>query len=74
MTNENNEEIARYLRDNTALRDALGFSADACLKVEPLGKGEHNENYVFGEEGALQRFVLRVNRVAQPFHTKQVAY
>lgn len=74
MTNENNEEIARYLRGNTSLRDALGLSADACLKVEPLGKGEHNENYVFGEEGALQRFVLRVNRVSQPFHTKQVAY
>ena len=74
MTNENNEEIARYLRGNTSLRDALGLSADACLKVEPLGKGEHNENYVFCEEGAPQRFVLRVNRVAQPFHTKQVAY
>ena len=44
------------------------------MKVEPLGKGEHNENYVFCEEGAPQRFVLRVNRVAQPFHTKQVAY
>ena len=74
MTNENNEEIARYLRDNTALCAALGLSADACLKVEPLGKGEHNENYVFCEEGAPQRFVLRVNRVAQPFHMKQVSY
>ena len=74
MTNENNEEIARYLRDNTALRAALGFGADALLTAEPLGKGEHNENYVFCEEGAPQRFVLRVNRVAQPFHTKQVAY
>ena len=74
MTSENDEEIVRYLRNNAALRDALGLSADACLKVEPLGKGEHNENYVFCEEGAAQRFVLRVNRVAQPFHTKQVAY
>ncbi len=74
MASENDEEIVRYLRNNAALRDALGLSADACLKVEPLGKGEHNENYVFCEEGAAQRFVLRVNRVAQPFHTKQVAY
>ena len=74
MASENNEEIARYLRNNAALCDALGLSADACLAVEPLGKGEHNENYVFCEGGASRRFVLRVNRVSQPFHTKQVAY
>ena len=74
MASENNEEIARYLRDNAVLRDALGLSADACLAVEPLGKGEHNENYVFCEGGTGQRFVLRVNRVSQPFHAKQVAY
>ena len=74
MASENNEEIVRYLRDNAVLRDALGLSADACLAVEPLGKGEHNENYVFCEGGTGQRFVLRVNRVSQPFHTKQVAY
>ena len=67
------QEVRDYLASNQALLDGLGLSADSLLQVETLGKGEHNENYVFGIPGG-QRFVLRVNRVPQPFHDNQVAY
>ena len=99
MGNRNLEEARAYLAGNAELREALGVAPDADLQVEPLGKGEHNENYVFWplpaaapeEDRAVTtdaladpaapvpgtsptRFVLRVNRIPQPFHTDQVAY
>ena len=99
MGNGNLEEARTYLAGNAELREALGVAPDADLQVEPLGKGEHNENYVFWpltaaapeEDRAVTtdaladpaapvpgtsptRFVLRVNRIPQPFHTDQVAY
>lgn len=66
--------VREYLSGNAALLQAVGLQPHCELHLEPLGKGEHNENYLFGEEGAEARFVLRINRVPQPFHNTQVAY
>ncbi len=41
------ERARRYLRGNEELRDALGIAAGADVSCEPLGAGEHNDNYVF---------------------------
>lgn len=81
---ENLEEARAYLTGNRRLLDALELPLNANLQVEPLGKGEHNENYVFWAEPDSAsapkpapdptRFVLRVNRVPQPFHENQIAY
>lgn len=83
------QEVREYLHRNAALRDALGFDGSAQLWVKPLGKGEHNENYLFGaaDEACIEGcedadfatdadtcFVLRVNRIPQPFHRNQIAY
>ena len=45
------ERARAYLRENAALRAALGIAADAALACEPLGAGEHNDNYVFSVAG-----------------------
>ncbi|MDO4503406.1 MAG: phosphotransferase [Coriobacteriia bacterium] len=74
MANTDLTEVQAYLEDNAELRDALGLQPETSLWIEPLGKGEHNENFVFGPVDASARFVLRINRVPQPFHSNQVAY
>ena len=71
---ESLQDIQRFLQNNHELLLAVGLDTNVPIAVEPLGKGEHNENYVFGEQGSSQRFVLRINRIPQPFHSQQVAY
>ena len=61
-----------YLRDNAALRAAVGAGDGDVLEPHPLGSGEHNLNYRF--EAGGRRLVLRVNVAPQPFHENQVAY
>ena len=63
-----------YLNANAALKAALGISRDAELHARPLGKGEHNENYVFTASASGKRYVLRINVLPQPFHKNQVRY
>ena len=66
-------EAGEYLAGNVRLLDALGLEPGRVSGLEPLGKGEHNRNYVFEADDG-RRFVLRVNMVPQPFHDDQVAY
>ena len=68
------EQARRYLAENTRLRSELGVAAGEELACEPLGAGEHNDNYVFCVPGAASRCVLRVCAAPQPFHADQVAY
>ena len=112
--NEHLAEVEAYLQGNAQLRHALGLEADKPLQIRPLGKGEHNENFVFwaaSEDAAASeaeavsetetagtaeaavaaasedagtataataaartKYVLRINRIPQPFHDNQVAY
>lgn len=65
-------EVGAYLRDNAALRAAVGVAPGEVLEACPLGSGEHNLNYQF--EAGGRKFVLRVNVAPQPFHENQVAY
>ena len=67
------EDVEEYIAGNRDLRQAVGLAADAALEVVPLGKGEHNENFMLTSENGA-RSVLRVNRLPQPFHDNQVAY
>ena len=69
----NDAGIAEYLRDNDALRAAVGAGRDAELRPQRIGAGEHNLNYRFDVPGGGS-YVLRVNVVPQPFHDDQVAY
>ena len=66
--------FATYLRDNEALRSAVGASADAVLEPHYLGAGEHNRNFRFVEPSSGHAYVLRVNEIPQPFHKDQMAY
>ncbi len=68
------ETAAAYLRANYELREALGIEADTPLNPEPLGRGEHNNNYVFDDPASNRKFVLRINVLPQPFHENQVRY
>lgn len=68
------ERVNRYLKENDDLRHALDIAEDVKLVARPLGKGEHNENYLFTEPDTSRAFVLRVNVLPQPFHDNQVAY
>ena len=68
------ETAIAYLRVNHELRDALGIDADAPLEARPLGRGEHNNNYVFNDPASGRKFVLRINVLSQPFHQNQVRY
>ncbi len=63
-----------YLSQNAELRHTLGIPKDALLEPHFLGRGEHNDNFVFEDPQTHTRFVLRVNRASQPFHANQVAY
>jgi len=67
-------EATRYLRENAALRQAVGAAPDAVLSPRYLGVGEHNLNYRFTEPASGRAYVLRVNVASQPFHDNQVAY
>ena len=68
------ERAAAYVRANSELRDALGIDADAPLEPIPLGRGEHNNNYVLCDFASGRKFVLRINVLSQPFHQNQVRY
>lgn len=68
------ETAAAYLRTNIELRAALGIDENALLEPKPLGRGEHNNNYVFGDPSTGRKYVLRVNVLSQPFHENQVRY
>ena len=68
------EAAAAYLRDNAALRAAVGAPQGCVLEPRDLGMGEHNVNYRFDVPGNGRSFVLRVNVATQPFHDDQVAY
>lgn len=68
------ERAAAYLRENNELRDALGIDAHASLDPKPLGRGEHNNNYVFQDPVSARKYVLRINVLSQPFHENQVCY
>lgn len=68
------QEAQRYLRDNAELREALGVSAQAALVAEPLGRGEHNDNYLFADPATQARYVLRVNHVSQLGLANQIEY
>lgn len=67
-------EAAEYLRDNVALRRALGVADGDLLKPRFLGAGEHNRNFRFRHSAGGREYVLRVNVAPQPFHRNQVAY
>lgn len=74
-------DIANYVKNNTQLLQAAGVRQSEQVVIKPLGKGEHNENFVLYEHAEQheqatipKRFVLRINRVPQPFHKNQVAY
>lgn len=73
-TEQNRRAAEAYLRDNAALRKAIGVCADVQLRPHYLGAGEHNLNFWFTEPESSRRYVLRVNVVPQPFHESQVAY
>lgn len=66
--------MTKYLTGNAKLRKTLGIEDGVPLQPRPLGKGEHNDNYVFCDPGSAKRYVLRVNVTPQPFHDDQVAY
>ena len=63
-----------YLRENDALREAVGAIGDEPLEPRYLGVGEHNLNYRFAVPSSGAQFVLRINVASQPFHDDQVAY
>ena len=67
-------EAAEYLRDNVALRRALGVADGDLLEPHFLGTGEHNRNFRFRHIASGDDYVLRVNVAPQPFHRNQVAY
>lgn len=67
-------EARAYLRDNVALRRAVGAARGSVLEPHYLGEGEHNLNYWFCEPASGAKYVLRVNVASQPFHDNQVAY
>lgn len=67
-------EAAEYLRDNVALRRALGVADGDLLEPRFLGTGEHNRNFRFHHSAGGREYVLRVNVAPQPFHRNQVAY
>lgn len=67
-------EAAEYLRDNVALRRALGVTDGDLLEPRFLGTGEHNRNFRFHHSAGGREYVLRVNVAPQPFHRNQVAY
>ena len=66
--------VEAYLTDNAALREALASEPQAVLQASPLGKGEHNANFLLTDAATGRRFVLRVCMVPQPFHARQVVY
>lgn len=68
------EEAVAYLAANAELRSSLDIEAGAVLSPSPLGRGEHNANFVFCDPSTGTRYVLRVNIAPQPFHTEQVMY
>lgn len=68
------ERADSYLNGNAELRRALGIPEDARLSAQPLGKGEHNENFVFSSPVTHRLYVLRINVLPQPFHKNQVRY
>lgn len=68
------ERAARYLEQNSQLREALGIGPFAKLNPQFLGQGEHNQNFWFSNPDNGQKFVLRINILPQPFHENQVAY
>lgn len=63
-----------YLNENDALRIAVKACREDVLEPQFLGMGEHNLNYRFEVPSSGRRYVLRVNKVTQPFHDDQVAY
>ncbi len=68
------ENVEAYVRNNAALRAAIGLDKDASFVLHDLGVGEHNINYRFDVPETGQSFVLRINVASQPFHKNQVAY
>ncbi len=64
----------RYLEKSSALREALGISAQAPLAASPLAQGEHNSNFSFVNPDSGERFVLRVNYVSQMGLPRQAEY
>lgn len=73
-SDQDKQLAARYLAENSELRQALGISSNAQLVPEYLGEGEHNRNFWFTDPSNGTRFVLRINVEPQPFHDDQVAY
>lgn len=65
---------AAYLRNNVALRRALGVADGEELVPHFLGTGEHNRNFRFSSASTGKSYVLRINVAPQPFHKNQVAY
>lgn len=79
MTNTHDSEselqiAAAYLRENLALRRALGVADDEVLEPRFLGTGEHNRNFRFRVPTSGAEYVLRVVVAPQPFHRDQAAY
>lgn len=65
---------ATYLRNNVALRRALGVADGEELVPHFLGTGEHNRNFRLSSASTGESYVLRINVAPQPFHKNQVAY
>ena len=68
------EQAEYYICNNAELLAALDIREGVLPKLKPLGMGEHNQNYWFAHPATGEKFVLRVNVAAQPFHDDQVAY
>ena len=68
------ERVLCYLRENDALRHAIGASESATLEPRFIGEGEHNLNFCLAVPDDGKRYVLRINVASQPFHDDQVAY
>ena len=68
------ERARTYVNENPDLKRSLGLDANVVLSLRSLGKGEHNENYVFSDPESGRSFVLRINVLPQPFHDNQVRY
>lgn len=66
--------VAMYLRENAALREALGIACDATPVPRLLARGEYNVNYVFAHPHTGASLLFRVNLGSQMHLKHQIEY
>lgn len=67
-------DVTAYLKDNKALRDALGLTVPSTVDVRMLARGEYNQNFVFRHPQTGRDFLFRVNLGSQMHLEDQISY